>query len=117
MRITQNKTIYQLSFMPRLFPVNSYLVAEDDGLTLVDAALPYCGKLILKASDKIGKPIKRIVLTHPHDDHIGGLDSIKLVLPNVPVYISERDAALMQGDCSLRPFETNTPIRGGIPKI
>lgn len=116
MRIIREKTVYQLTFLPRFFPVNCYFVEEDDGLTLVDAALFYSSKGILHAADKIGKPITRILLTHAHEDHVGALDAIKETLPDVPVYISVRDARLLAGDRSLDPNEPNTPIRGGVPK-
>ncbi|MGI2294545.1 MBL fold metallo-hydrolase [Paenibacillus sp. GXUN7292] len=116
MRIIQQNEVYQLSFLPRFFPVNCYLVEEDKELTLIDAALPYSAKAILRAADRIGKPITRIVLTHGHQDHVGALDELKLSLPNALVYISERDSRLLQGDRSLDPKELNTPIRGGVPK-
>lgn len=44
MRMIHEKTLYQLSFLPRAFPVNCYFVEEEDGLTLIDAALPYSAK-------------------------------------------------------------------------
>lgn len=116
MKMTQIGTLYQLTFMPRFFPVNCYLVEEEDGLTLIDAALPYSKSAILQAADKIGKPITRIVLTHAHDDHVGALDALKEALPGVPVHISSRDARLLAGDVSLDPGEPNSPIRGGVPK-
>jgi glyoxylase-like metal-dependent hydrolase (beta-lactamase superfamily II) len=116
MRTIQKGKVYQLTFMPRMFPVNCYLVEEDDGLTLIDAALPYSAAGILQASQKIGKPIKRIVLTHAHEDHVGALDKLKAALPEANVYISRRDSRLMAGDRSLDPGEPNTPIRGGVPK-
>ena len=56
--------------------VNAYLVAEDDGLTLVDAMLPGGGKSILRAAETLGAPIGRIALTHAHGDHIGSLDEL-----------------------------------------
>jgi glyoxylase-like metal-dependent hydrolase (beta-lactamase superfamily II) len=115
MRMIRENTVYQLTFMPRLFPVNCYLVEEEDGLTLIDAALPYSVKGILQAARKIGKPITRIVLTHAHSDHVGALDAFKQVIPDVPVHISKRDARLMAGDRSLDPGEPDTPIRGGVP--
>jgi glyoxylase-like metal-dependent hydrolase (beta-lactamase superfamily II) len=115
-RITQERQLYQLTFLPRFFPVNCYLVEEKEGLTLIDAALPYSVKGILKAAAKIGKPITRIVLTHAHEDHVGALDALKLALPQVPVYASVRDARLMEGDRSLLPGEPNLPIKGSVPK-
>lgn len=113
MRIIRERTLYQLTFLPRLFPVNCYLVEEADGLTLVDAALPYSAKGILQAADTIGKPIVRIVLTHADPDHVGALDALKQALPAVPVYISARESRLMNGDLTLDPGEPDTPIRGG----
>lgn len=117
MRITRHETVIQISFMPRLFPVNCYLVEEDDGLTLIDAAMPFSWRGILQAAANIGKPIKRIALTHVHSDHIGALDRLKASLPNhVPVYVSARDARLMEGDTSLDESEPNEPIRGGFDR-
>lgn len=115
MRVIKQDFLYQLTFMPRVFPVNCYIVEEEDGLTLVDAALPNSVNAIIEAAEQIGKQIKRIVLTHAHSDHIGSLDKLKMKL-NVPVYISERDSRLLAGDTSLDPSERQTPIRGGIPK-
>jgi glyoxylase-like metal-dependent hydrolase (beta-lactamase superfamily II) len=116
MKMTRMENVYQLAFLPRFFPVNCYLVEEQDGLTLIDAALPYSSKAILRSAERIGKPITRIVLTHAHDDHIGALDALKELLPGVPVHISARDARLLAGDVSLDPGEPDTPIRGGVPK-
>lgn len=119
MRIIRKETVYQLTFLPRLFPVNCYLVEEEDELTLVDAALSYSMKGILQAADQIGKPITRILLTHPDVDHVGALDRLKEVLPDVPVYISERDARLLAGDRTLDPGEPGEPgtlIQTSVPK-
>lgn len=116
MKITQNGHLYQLAFMPRFFPVNCYLVEEESELTLIDAALPFSVKGILQAAEQIGKPITRIVLTHAHGDHIGALDGLKKALPQAQVYISRRDAKLLAGNVELEAGETQTPIKGGIPK-
>ncbi|MFC5987266.1 MBL fold metallo-hydrolase [Marinicrinis lubricantis] len=116
MKISQYPYLYQLSFMPRLFPVNCYLVEEQEELTLIDAALPYSSKAILKTAREIGKPITRIVLTHAHDDHIGALDRLKEELPDAKVFISRRDSKLLQGDTALEPEEPQKPIKGGVPK-
>lgn len=116
MRMTKKETLFQLSFLPRMFPVNCYIIEEKEELTLVDTGMPFSVKGILKAAERIGKPITRIVLTHAHDDHVGGLDGLKTRLPDVPVHISQRDSRLLRGDRSLDPGEPDTPIRGGVPK-
>jgi glyoxylase-like metal-dependent hydrolase (beta-lactamase superfamily II) len=116
MRLIKNGYLYQVTFMANVFPVNCYLVEEEDGLTLIDAALGFCTKGIMKAAESIGKPITKIVLTHAHEDHVGALDTIKELMPEVPVYISIRDHRLMNGDRSLDSHEEQTPIKGGVPK-
>lgn len=116
MKIERVGTVFQLSFMPRIFPINCYFVEEENELTLIDAALPYSAKSIIKAAENIGKPITKIIITHAHNDHIGALDTLKELLPNSQVCISSRDALLLEGNNALLPNEKNTPIRGGIPK-
>ncbi|CAH1192283.1 putative metallo-hydrolase YflN [Paenibacillus auburnensis] len=116
MRVTQAGDLLQLTWMPNLFPVNCYLVIEEQELTVIDAALPFSTKGIIAAAAKLQKPITRIVLTHAHGDHVGALDELKRQLPEAKVYISERDAALLRGDRSLRPGEPQTPIKGSVPK-
>ncbi|TWT14578.1 MBL fold metallo-hydrolase [Planomicrobium sp. CPCC 101079] len=116
MKMVQAGTVYQLTFMPRFFPVSCYLVEEENELTLIDAALPFSSKGILKAAKKIGKPITNIILTHAHSDHIGALDTLKAKFPEAMISISSRDARLLAGDKSLLPGEAGHPIKGGVPK-
>ncbi|UGS34068.1 MBL fold metallo-hydrolase [Capillimicrobium parvum] len=103
-----------LTRVTRLGMVNAYLVREDDGLTLVDAALPRSDKAILKAAQRIGAPIVRIALTHAHGDHIGSLDAVAAQLPGVEVLITARDARLLAGDKSQDPGEGGK-MRGSLP--
>ena len=116
MKITRSNALFQLSFMPRLFPVNCYLIEEEQELTLIDAAMPYSAKGIIRASQKIGKPITKLILTHAHSDHVGALDTLKKLLPDIEVSISARDASLLAGDTMLLEGEPSSPIRGGVPK-
>src|SRR3954468_14154741 len=94
-----------LTRVTRLGMVNAYLVREDDGLTLVDTALPRSQGAILKAAQRIGAPIVRIALTHAHGDHIGSLDALVAELAGVEMLITARDARLLAGDKSLDPGE------------
>ncbi|MDH4423135.1 MULTISPECIES: MBL fold metallo-hydrolase [Bacillus] len=116
MQLIRVETVHQIAFLPRLFPINCYFVEEESGLTLIDAALPFCAKKILESARKIGKPITNIVITHAHDDHIGALDAIKQELPDIPVYISKRDACLLEGDLSLQLGEPGTEVKVGVSK-
>ncbi len=116
MKSTTALTVTQLAFLPRLFPINCYLVEEQDGLTLIDAGMAFCQNGILTAASRMGKHIRRIVLTHGHQDHVGALDGLKAALPDAKVYISARDSRLLSGDVSLLSHEPNLPIRGSVPK-
>jgi glyoxylase-like metal-dependent hydrolase (beta-lactamase superfamily II) len=104
-----------LTRLSRFGFVNAYLVAEDDGLTLVDTMLPRSAKAILRAADELGAPIVRIALTHAHGDHIGSLDELAAALPAAEVLISARDARLLHKDKSLDPGEPQSKVRGSLP--
>ncbi|WP_324727738.1 MBL fold metallo-hydrolase [Lysinibacillus fusiformis] len=116
MKVSTINAVYQLSFMPRIFPVNCYFVEEQHELTLIDAALPYSAKSIMDLAKTIGKPITKIIITHAHNDHIGALDTIKEEIPDCQVYISSRDALLLEGNKTLLPHEKSVPIKGGLSK-
>jgi glyoxylase-like metal-dependent hydrolase (beta-lactamase superfamily II) len=96
--------------------VNGYLVAEDDGLTLVDALIPRSKGAVLAAADRLGAPIVRIALTHAHGDHIGSLDALAAALPDAEVLISARDARLLAKDKTPEPGEpSDAKPRGSYP--
>jgi glyoxylase-like metal-dependent hydrolase (beta-lactamase superfamily II) len=94
--------------------MNAYLVPEDDGVTVVDTTLKGGAKKIAAAAEALGKPIVRVLLTHAHDDHVGGLDALVERVPGVEVLISTRDARLLAGDTTLDPDEPQDKIRGGL---
>jgi glyoxylase-like metal-dependent hydrolase (beta-lactamase superfamily II) len=103
-----------LTRITRLGIVNAFLVEEEDGLTLVDTALPGSQKSILAAAGTLGRPIVRIVLTHAHQDHIGSLDALAGRLGGVEVAISGRDAKLLAKDMTPEPGEpADAKLRGG----
>lgn len=95
--------------------LNVYLLRESDGFTVIDTSIGGQAKNIAKAAQKLGTPIKRILLTHAHGDHIGSLDALHTLLGNVDIAISEREAPLLHKDLSLRPGEPQQKPKGSLP--
>jgi len=98
--------------------VNCYLVAEDDGLTLIDTMIPRCGWAIMRAAQAEGglnAKISRIVLTHAHGDHVGSLDALAEHYPDAEVITSTREERLLRKNKSLDPGEPKDKVSGGYP--
>ncbi|WP_412029261.1 MBL fold metallo-hydrolase [Deinococcus yunweiensis] len=77
--------------------INAYLVPEADGLTLIDAGMPGMERRVLSTAKRLGLPLKRLALTHAHDDHIGAIDALKAAVPELELLVGEHDAALLAG--------------------
>ncbi len=81
-----------------LIPIHVWIVADEEGLTLVDAGIPMMAKGIMKYMNQLeAGPLRRILLTHGHSDHVGALKSI-LSETNVPIYAHEIEIPYMEGD-------------------
>ena len=91
---------------------NVFLVREQDGFTLIDTSLPGRTSTILEAAKTYGAPIRRILLTHAHGDHVGSLDKLREALgPDVLVAIGQREAPLLRKDLRLHADEPQTPLK------
>lgn len=75
--------------------VNSYLFIEDDGsLTLVDTGLKSAPKRIAAAVEYLNRDmgdVRRIILTHSHDDHAGGAAKVIELAGSPQVMAHEAD--------------------------
>lgn len=96
---------------------NCYLVREGDGFTLVDASFKFVVPEILATVAKLGAPIRRILLTHAHGDHVGGLDALASRLPGVEIAMGRRESRFLARDFSLDAEEPQTPLHGMFPKV
>lgn len=116
---TYGSHLTQLTRFPRFFPVNIYLVREDDGLTLIDTGIAGCAPAILDAARAADAPIRRIALTHAHGDHVGALDALHAALPEAEILVPTREARFLAGDLALDPEEElpGAKLRGGWPKV
>ena len=101
----------------KFWVMNCYLVGEEDGFTVIDTGMAGVEKMVLAAAERARRPIKRIILTHAHSDHVGGLDALKAALPEVEVIASEQSAHFLTGDKSLEPGQADVPLKGDYPSI
>lgn len=78
-------------------PVRTWLVKEAGGWTLVDAGLSVMAGGIRKFVQRTGHgPLKRIVLTHGHADHVGAIAGLRRTW-DVPVLAHSAELPYMEG--------------------
>lgn len=114
MRIT---TQNNLSKLTRLWAFNAYFVHEEDGLTLIDTNLPGSAPVIQAAATQMNLPIRRIVLTHAHSDHVASADALHALVPDAELIASARTAPLLRGEMALQAGEPSAELRGGYVQI
>jgi glyoxylase-like metal-dependent hydrolase (beta-lactamase superfamily II) len=105
----ETKNLFRLT---RFGMVNCFLVTEDDGLTLVDTGVAGSAPGIREAAQQIGTPIRRIVLTHAHIDHVGSLDALARQYPQIEFAVGQRESRLLRKDYSLDAGESGKKLIG-----
>jgi glyoxylase-like metal-dependent hydrolase (beta-lactamase superfamily II) len=118
MKITRHgANLIQLTKWPVAFPMNCYLVLEEDGVTLVDSTIFSPAEDVAALVKQLGKELRRVALTHAHGDHVGGVAGVRQRFPGVEVSISVRDAPILAGDKALLPTEPQTQVKGSFVKV
>jgi len=105
----ETKNLFRLT---RFGMINCFLVREDDGLTLTDTSLAGSASGIRKAARTLGAPIRRIVLTHAHIDHVGSTDALIRELTDIEFVVGQRESRLLRQDFSLDASETGKKLLG-----
>ena len=85
---------------------NAGVIVDDDGLTVVDSLMvrsqwePFAA-----AVTALGRPVRRLVLTHAHIDHVGG----SYAFPNAMVIGSPQTSQLLDGEMPVVAYKAFMP--------
>ncbi|HEX8230609.1 MAG TPA: MBL fold metallo-hydrolase [Chloroflexia bacterium] len=80
-----------------------YAIEDPDGLTLVDASIKVAAARIVAQLRKAGREpgdVKRILVTHAHPDHVGGLPELQR-LTGAEVICSELERPVTEGKVAI----------------
>lgn len=91
---------------------HAYLLEDGQELTLIDTLGDADGRLVLQQLRELGQPVRnlrRILLTHAHRSHIGGVAHLKS-LSGATVYSHVWEADIVSGKRSAQPVPLS-PIR------
>jgi len=90
--------------------VRGFLIDDGKELTLVDTLLDKAGTLVLNELQALGKKpqdVKRIILTHAHQSHLGGLAALKAET-GARVYSHVWEADVIEGRKKVEVPKTTT---------
>ncbi len=85
---------------------NAGVIADDDGLTIVDTLMvrsqwePFAA-----AVARLQRPVRRLLLTHAHVDHVGGTKAF----PNASVLASTQTSQLLDGEMPIAAYKAFMP--------
>ena len=95
-----------------IVPIHVWVIVDEDGVTLVDAGMPMMAKGIMKFIKQLNAgPLKRILLTHGHADHVGAVKAI-VTENEAPVYAHRIEIPYLEGELlypKRKKLENNLP--------
>jgi cyclase len=81
---------------------NAGVVVDDDGLTVIDTLMVRSQwEPFAEAVHALERPVRRIVLTHAHVDHVGGTKAF----PHAAVYATPVTSALLDQDMPIEAYK------------
>jgi glyoxylase-like metal-dependent hydrolase (beta-lactamase superfamily II) len=87
----------------------SAFVTTGEGVILFDAPPSFAGHIVKAVAEVTSEPIKQLVYSHVHVDHIGGADLILKQFPSLQIVAEEgTDAFLREKQDPHRPLPTRT---------
>ena len=85
---------------------NAGVVVDDDGITVVDTMMVRSQwEPFVEAVARLGAPVRRVLLTHAHIDHVGGSRGF----PNAAVYGSQQTSDLLDGAMPVEAYRRFMP--------
>ena len=89
---------------------NAGVIADEDGLTIVDTLMvPSQWGPFVEAVQALEQPVKRVVLTHAHVDHVGGTIGFR----NAAVYGSPVTSELLDQEMPIDAYKAFMPAFAG----
>ena len=85
---------------------NAGVVVDDDGVTVIDTMMvrsqwePFAA-----AVQRLGRPMRRVVLTHAHVDHVGGTRAF----PSSAIFASQQTSDLLEGEMPVGAYKAFMP--------
>ncbi|QIN80514.1 MBL fold metallo-hydrolase [Rubrobacter marinus] len=105
--------VYRVDAIGLSNAINMLLLENDDGWTLVDTGVGSSAGRVRGALEALGsgpEDLKRIFITHHHDDHTGGLKGILEWAPRAEVGATPHEAEVISGRRALDP-QSNAFLR------
>lgn len=85
---------------------NAAVVTDDDGLTVIDTLMVRSQwEPFVAAVRELDRPVRRVVLTHAHVDHVGGTAGF----PEAPIFATSATDQALRGPMPIGAFKASIP--------